>query len=107
MPESRPHHSWMTKTPGPDPSGGVTKYPDATLPLLWNSTISAMAHFKPMACPARYSARLLPQLGPSSLSSPDLVGLAQLERGFSLTAHAWAGSVGANEADVAPVGNHP
>src|SRR5438874_1190854 len=32
----------MTSTPGPDPLAGLARYPEAVLPLLRNSTVSAM-----------------------------------------------------------------
>ena len=34
------------------------------------------------------------------------VGVAQVQRGLLLAAHAGAGSVGADGADIAPVGDH-
>src|SRR5262249_34906581 len=39
---SSPHHSCTTTTPGPEPLSGTTRYPAAVLPLLANSTVSAM-----------------------------------------------------------------
>src|SRR2546421_12229530 len=44
---SRPHHSWMTTTPGPAPSFAVARYPPAVSPLLGNSTFSPMAEKLP------------------------------------------------------------
>src|SRR4051812_30339345 len=38
---TRPHHSWMTTTPGPPPSAGA-KYPAPVEPLLGNSTMLPM-----------------------------------------------------------------
>src|SRR5262245_63877547 len=36
---TRPHHSWMTITPGPLPPGGVARYPSVVVPLVANFTI--------------------------------------------------------------------
>src|SRR5207247_3372665 len=36
----------MTKTPGPEAVDGLTRYPDAIVPLLRNSTVSAMRSFR-------------------------------------------------------------
>src|SRR4051812_4431772 len=49
MPGSRPHHSWTTMMPGPDPPSGVTRYPDAVPPLLANSTVVPMGGNVPSA----------------------------------------------------------
>src|SRR5688500_5800933 len=40
---TRPHHSWITTTPGPLPDSGVARYPCPVPPLLGNSTICPMA----------------------------------------------------------------
>src|SRR5437016_9336738 len=50
MPESMPHHSCTTTTPGPEPPGGRTRYPPAVAPLLANSTVSAMCGNLPLRC---------------------------------------------------------
>src|SRR5438270_4215658 len=39
---TRPHHSWMTTTPGPLPDAGMARYPCPVVPLLGNSIISPM-----------------------------------------------------------------
>ena len=36
---TRPHHSWMTITPGPLPLGGVARYPSLVVPLVGNFTV--------------------------------------------------------------------
>ena len=36
---TRPHHSWMTRTPGPLPAAGVARYADVLVPFDGNSTI--------------------------------------------------------------------
>src|SRR5437773_2503986 len=39
MCRTRPHHSWITRTPGPLPDAGVARYADVLVPFAENSTI--------------------------------------------------------------------
>src|SRR3954470_7586400 len=53
----RPHHSWMTTTPGPEPDSGRARYPWAVRPLLGKETfwsgLSAMRAIPPGVRPGR------------------------------------------------------
>src|SRR5260370_12042582 len=58
---TRPHHSWMTRTPGPAPSAGVARYPLAVEPLLGNSTVSPMPLPPPRSAPRETQLVVVPR----------------------------------------------
>src|ERR1039458_2366321 len=56
--QTRPHHSWITTTPGPLPPAGEARYPTSVEPPLGNSITDPMsAKLLPAAQPVQESAR--------------------------------------------------
>src|ERR1041384_2817533 len=75
----RPHHSWMTTTPGPEPDSGSARYPWAVRPLLGKETFwSGFSGRRPISPGLVHHARrshleVLPHLTPALLGEVRLV----------------------------------
>src|SRR3954470_3036283 len=78
----RPHHSWITMTPGPLPDGGVARYPWASLPLLGKVTfwrgLSVMAPAYHLDQRVRIPQGLEQRRGAAPDVPLQLVGLGEL-----------------------------